>query len=168
MGNYEAWSGDGRYGMRMPFKILQKMAHLCKKVKNVETGGILVGYYNRRHNCAIVTESSAPPEDSESGKSFFYRGIKGLQQWLARLWQFRRRRYYLGEWHFHPNSNPTPSNVDIQQIKSNAENRRYACPEPIMFIIGGGLDADWAYKSFVYIRDKGLIELFRGWENDDT
>ena len=165
MGNYEAWSKDSKYGLRVPFRILKKMQHLCKKVNNVEVGGILVGYYNRRHDCAIVTGYSGPPKDSECGKSFFYRGVHGLQLWLIRLWNLRRQRYYLGEWHFHPFSNPAPSSTDTEQMKTHAENKSYSCPEPIMFIIGGDPNTNCTYRAFVYVKEKGTIELFRRWED---
>ena len=164
-GNYEAWSKDSKYGLRVPFEILKKMQHLCKKAHDVEVGGILIGYYNRCHDCAIVTDCSGPPRDSECGKSFFYRGIQGLQNWLIRLWNLRQRRYYLGEWHFHPNANPTPSSVDIDQMKSNSEKESYSCPEPVSLILGGDPNKDCACRSFVYVKEKGIIELHEQWEN---
>ena len=108
-GNYEAWSRDGKYGLRIPFEVLQKMLSFCQKVGNLETGGILVGYYNRCHDCAIVIDCSKPPQDSKLERYNFYRGIKGLQKWLNKLWNLGRRRYYLGEWHFHPFTDPKPS-----------------------------------------------------------
>lgn len=168
MGNYEAWSKDGKYGLRVPSRIMKKMQHLCKKANNVEVGGILVGYYNRRHDCAIVTNCSGPPRDSECGKSFFYRGIQDLQHWLIRSWNLRQRRYYLGEWHFHPSANPTPSSVDMKQMKSNAESKSYRCPEPVLFVIGGNPDKNYACVSFVYIKERGMIELYKQWENRRT
>ncbi|RHK69967.1 hypothetical protein DW047_24685, partial [Phocaeicola vulgatus] len=29
-----------------------------------------------------------------------------------------RSRYYLGEWHTHPEDNPQPSNIDVASIKN--------------------------------------------------
>ncbi|MBW7992073.1 MAG: hypothetical protein FVQ84_18950 [Planctomycetes bacterium] len=164
-GNYEAWSEDSKYGLRIPSQVLQKMLNLLLENKGTETGGIMVGYYNRRYDCAIVTDFSGPPSDSKRSKNFFHRGINGLQHWINKLWQLQHRRYYLGEWHFHPFSNPSPSSIDIKQLKANAEEKSYSCPEPILFIIGGDPNTKCDYKAFVYLKGKGTIELFRGLEN---
>ena len=163
--NYEAWSEDAKYGLRIPSQILQKMLNFCQEAKDIETGGIMVGYYSHKHDCAIVIDCSGPPKDSKRGKNFFNRGIHGLQKWIDKLWRLGQRRYYLGEWHFHPFAAPEPSIVDISQIKENAENNLYRCPEPIMFILGGSPDEDWTCRSFVYARKAGLIELKKRLEN---
>jgi len=165
MGNYEAWSENKKYGLRIPEKMVQKILQFCKNAGDIETGGILVGYYNRRHDCAIVTDCSAPPKDSQHGKHRFYRGIRGLQKWLVKLWHLGQKQYYLGEWHFHPLTVPNPSSIDINQLKSNAESKTYHCPEPIIFIIGGDPDGKWSCKSLTYIKDKGIVEMFKQWES---
>ncbi len=159
MDNYEAWSEDRTYGLRLPLGLLQKILTLCKNAGDIETGGILVGYYNRSHDCAIVTDCSASPEDSQQGKYSFFRGIKGLQTWLNKLWHLGHRQYYLGEWHFHPSASPNPSDIDITQLKHNAENNSYNCPEPVILIVGGVQDAEYSCTSLVYLKGKGMIAL---------
>ena len=77
MDNYEAWSEDKKYGLRISEKIVKKILGFCVKAGNKETGGILVGYYNQHHDCAIVTDCSSPPIDSQHEKDRFYRGIRG-------------------------------------------------------------------------------------------
>jgi integrative and conjugative element protein (TIGR02256 family) len=157
--NYEAWSEDTKYGLRIPSQILQKMLNFCREAKDIETGGIMVGYYSHKHDCAIVIDCSGPPQDSKRGKNYFHRGIHGLQKWIDKLWSIGQRRYYLGEWHFHPFAAPEPSSVDVSQTRENAENNLYQCPEPVMFILGGSPEKDWMCESFVYVRNKGLIKL---------
>lgn len=164
--NYEAWSPCHRYGLRISAQVLQKTLTFCKNNCEFETGGIMVGYYNRRHDCAIVTDCSGPPRDSTCRRTYFRRGIEGLQRWINRLWYLKERRYYLGEWHFHQFAKPNPSSTDICQIISNAENRSYKSPEVIMFIIGGDPKTKWSCRSFVYSRQVGLIELVKGWEHN--
>lgn len=166
MGNYEAWTEDNRFGLRIPSKVVGRVLSLCTLAQNIETGGILVGYYNRPHDCAIVTDCSGAPKDSRGGQNFFYRGVHGLQRWLASLWNLGQRRYYLGEWHFHPFAKPDPSNTDLTQMRINAEDKSYHCPEILMFIIGGDPKAKWTCRSFVYSRRDGLIELVKGWEGN--
>ena len=76
------------------------------------------------------------------------------------MWRLEQRRYYLGEWHFHPFSNPSPSSTDEKQMKIISEDKSYSCPEPIFFIIGGDPNTNCDYKAFVYVKSKGIIELF--------
>lgn len=166
MGNYEAWSKDGSYGIRIPSRVLQQILSLSQRAGDVETGGILVGYYTRKHDCAIVTMSSSAPPDSRSGKCSFYRGVQGLQKWLTTLWNLGRRRYYLGEWHFHPAGHPRPSGTDIAQTRRNAEDKSYNCPEPIMLIVGGDPSDGWEIGCFVYVNGRGMLELTRRWEDE--
>lgn len=125
-----------------------------------------MGYYNRKHNCAIVIECCKPTSDSKFGKSDFYRGIMGLQKWLLQLWNARRRRYYLGEWHYHPHNKPCPSKSDIDQMSRIAADKKYNCPQPIMFIVGGNPKREIEFRGFVYVKNEGLVELARGWEKD--
>ena len=166
MGNYEAWTKDGRYGLRIPSKIIHKMLDSCRKSNDIETGGILVGYYNRSHDCAIVTDCSDAPKDSHRGKHFFYRGVYGLQRWLSSLWNLGQRRYYLGEWHFHPFAKPDPSCIDLEQMRENAENKSYNCPEPIMVLVGGDPSTDCSLCSFVCGKGFQVFELFTSWEKE--
>jgi len=164
MGNYEAWTEDSRYGLRIPSKVIHKMLNMCCDSRENETGGIIVGYYNQPHDCSIVTDCSGAPIDSHYGKQFFYRGVHGLKQWLSTLWNLGQRRYYLGEWHFHPFANPDPSCIDLMQMRKNAESKSYNCPEPIMVIIGGDPRTDYSLRAFVCGEDRHVSELFRGWK----
>lgn len=164
MKNFEAWSDDGKYGVRIVGTEFAAMQRLCREADTVETGGILVGYYNRNQDCAIVTRCCKPPSDSKCAKHKFYRGVMGLRELLLRLWNARRRRYYLGEWHYHHYGAPNPSGDDTVQMRRNSENAKCQCPEPILVIIGGDPNGDTKCRAFVYEKKKGLVELIKGWE----
>lgn len=164
MDNFEAWSAEGKYGVRISAKILEKMEVISRSAQREETGGILVGYYNRKHDCAIVTDCSDKPEDSRTGKNYFLRGVKGLQEWLEKLWRLGTRKYYLGEWHYHPFGSCEPSGVDVKQLKENAEDEKGKCPEPVMVIVGGDPTGSLECEGFVYVRGKGLVRVVRQWE----
>lgn len=45
-------------------------------------------------------------------------------------------RTYIGEWHTHPESDPTPSRVDIQSVENNYLTARHAAPFLFMIIVG--------------------------------
>lgn len=91
-----------------------------------------MGSYNDSLNCAVVSDASERPPDSKSGRTWLMRGTAGLQDWLNRLWNKSERRYYLGEWHFHPGGDSEPSRMDIKQMGKIARSSFYKCPEPIL------------------------------------
>lgn len=115
-----------------------KLIQIAKEGVLEETGGVLIGYYNSSRKKAIITDISSAPADSKSGQTWFVRGILGLNQMLAIKWQ--EGEYYLGEWHIHPKSSPTPSLTDIRQMKSIAKDNKYHCREPILLIVGENLE----------------------------
>lgn len=88
------------------------------------------------------------------------RGIKGLARWLHKLWH-RRAEYYLGEWHFHPNAMPVPSDVDTESMLGIAKSEGYKCPEPVLFLVGGGSAKGWQFHVEVVTRDGRRVELRR-------
>ena len=153
----EFWSEDLRYGLALGRSTLDDVFRMCREVGDLETGGILVGHYNRQHDCALVTRASAPPVDSSRGHAWFKRGLHGLKSWLHSLWS--QGNYYLGEWHYHPGAAPTPSVRDRSQMFSIARSPSYQCPEPVGLIVGGIPD-DWLVGAFVFT-DDGMVELRR-------
>jgi integrative and conjugative element protein (TIGR02256 family) len=156
---------DGRFGLRLRTRDLRAILGHCKVAGSNETGGILAGRYSSNLDCAVVHHASAPPNDSRAGRTWFNRGIRGLQSWLDGLW--RSRRYYLGEWHYHPGAAPDPSRTDEEQMASIAGSVDYKCPEPILLIIGGDPNGAWAARAFVYVGSR-LIELVEATSQDGS
>jgi integrative and conjugative element protein (TIGR02256 family) len=153
-------SADRQFGLRISAKEIDRMVSLCRKAKRAETGGVIVGQYNEQHDWAIVTEVTGPPEDSRSGSTWFLRGVRGLQQLIERLWQ-RDRSFYLGEWHYHPYSSPDPSSTDTSQMRKIADSASYACPEPILLILGGDPSKELQIRAFVFCCGSDYVELSR-------
>src|SRR6266567_2725653 len=89
------------------------LAH-CIKARQLETGGILIGHYTPLGDQAVITGVIGPPRDSIATPSVFIRGLHGVQKLINGAW--RRRDYYLGEWHFHPFALPIPGGQDRRQI----------------------------------------------------
>jgi integrative and conjugative element protein (TIGR02256 family) len=166
-GDVEFSSGNGRFGLRLPHELVERMRLLCAKAGRRETGGILVGYYTEDLRTAVVTEVTAAPADSTAGFTRFYRGVRGLHAYLLRLWT-RRRHYYLGEWHFHPFAAPIPSGTDRLQMREIAGTPSYHCPEPILVILGGNPKGDWHLSAHVFVRDGESSELVRPQVDDPS
>lgn len=153
----EFWSKDDDFGLRLSANCLNQMIKYCAKSYPRETGGILIGSYNKSRDCAIVGSITGPPKDSKQGRVWFKRGIHGLQKRLEKHW--KNNKFYLGEWHFHPDGEPFPSETDKNQLKKIAESGN-SCYEPILIIIGGHPQNVPKLKVFVFPRNSVWQELF--------
>ncbi len=149
MESLEWLSEDGTFAAKASDKAIEFIRHQCVAAGHQETGGILVGYYTPKRECAIITKASEAPADSRSGRLRFYRGVVGLRDWLARLWRGEKREYYLGEWHFHPAKSPDMSSLDTAQMKDIAQNGSYRCPEPLLLIASGHPSSSFVVSLFV-------------------
>lgn len=152
-------SPDGRYNIVLMQRAWENIVHFYEKTLHRETGGILIGYYTDDLTTAIVTEITHPSLDSGSGYTWFYRGIVGLKQLLIHRWKEPERRYYLGEWHYHPAKYVEPSIDDINQMAKISRDKNYSCREPIMLIIGYGYNTNRQVRAFIFPRGKPMVEL---------
>ncbi|MDP9479243.1 MAG: Mov34/MPN/PAD-1 family protein [Actinomycetota bacterium] len=155
MDAFEFRSEDGAFGASISPKTLTELLESCRDFAPAETGGILVGRYNDALNCAVVTDASERPPDSRSGRTWLLRGTAGLQGWLDRLWSSSKRRYYLGEWHFHPGGAPEPSPTDIEQMGKIARSPSYKCPEPVLLLVGGAAEERSDVRVYVFLSKGG-------------
>jgi len=158
MTELEFWSTDKRFGLKVPRMEVKEALRLCERSVPNETGGILLGRYSAAHDCAVVMAVTGAPADSHSGRTWFIRGVRGLQRTVDHLWG-RQRGYYLGEWHFHPGGAPKPSPTDVQQMREIAGSEQYHCPEPVLLIIGGEPKGKWSAGAYVFPRASPYIEL---------
>lgn len=156
------YSKDRQFQLQLPESAIKEMLRICCGASEVETGGILVGMYSGDHNRAIVDRITGPPSDSQHLLTRFFRGITGLQELLNSLWAIKNKRFYLGEWHYHPMPFPAPSSDDFNQMKEIATSKQYACPEPILIIVSGSLTDDWQLSVTVHLGNGTIIELERG------
>lgn len=143
-------SDDGRFKVILPGEVEHKIRGLCAIARGRETGGILVGKYTPNRATAILTAATPPPRDSKAGRTWFHRGVAGLQRFLAKLWSKPSREYYIGEWHHHPADIVAPSTDDVRQMKRISEDENYHCPEPVLIIVGDGRDERWNARVFIF------------------
>lgn len=125
---------DGQFNVILPINEYDTILKYCAESKPYETGGILIGKYSDDCTTAIINEATSPPNDSKHRLSTFFRGTKSLMNKLDSAWQ--NGYYYLGEWHYHPNSSSEPSLTDRKQMVTLSTNKKLNCPEPILLIIG--------------------------------
>lgn len=142
-------SPDGQFGLALEQRLIQQLIDWCSDSGDQETGGILIGRYSEVFDVATVTMVTGPPPDSRRGRAFFERGTRGLQRLLGHVWR-RNRGFYLGEWHFHPSGDGTPSHTDQQAMSAIACSASFSCPEPLLIIVSMRPDAGPSVRAFVY------------------
>ena len=150
-------SFDNRYSVAIGKTQIQKILSLCCAINRSETGGILIGHYSSKHDCAHIKTIVGPAQDSIHKRTSFLRGVSGLQTKIDLFWN-RYRHYYLGEWHFHPFASSKASAQDIQQMTSIALSSDYNCPEPILLIVGGDPSASFTISAYAFPKGQ-LVEL---------
>jgi integrative and conjugative element protein (TIGR02256 family) len=137
--------------------LMNEIHRLCETSLPNETGGILLGSYTENSTCASVSKLLKAPSDSMSGPTWFFRGTKGVKSKLDKLWK-QKKQYYLGEWHYHPNSSSNISSQDINQMNTISNDKAYKCPEPILLIIGGS-PFSWECSTYVFLKGKDFLQL---------
>lgn len=152
-------SRDGRMHLRLDAHHVERLLSHCKTAGQEETGGVLLGRYNKRHDTALVLDVLGPPKDSTRSRTRFQRGTEGVQRILERIWT-ARKEHYLGEWHFHPFAAPMPSRIDYEQMVEIATAPSWKCPEPVLLVIGGDPCGAWRPYGLVTTRRKEHIPLF--------
>lgn len=144
-------SADRVFEVRLGGAALESMLELCRRAKRLETGGVLIGRYSSDHRVAHVDVATGPGSDAQAGGTWLVRGVRGLQKLLDAFWS-QEQGYYIGEWHFHPGSAPTPSRRDVSQMRSIATSVCYHCPEPLLIIIGGDPNGAYSVHAEVHTR----------------
>lgn len=100
-----------------------------------ETGGILAGVLDSGSTITITDVTTPQPKDICQRFRFRRSGV-GHQTIMDQLWEESGyRKMYLGEWHTHRESIPSPSRVDISGWKSIAKKRQNS-PWMLFLILG--------------------------------
>lgn len=100
-----------------------------------EIGGFLVGYYAEDDKHLHITDTIVPTSFKAS-KYSFERDSKGVEKKLDKYYKETPRKFYVGEWHTHPDNYPIPSTTDISAINTIINNPNTRIANPVLLIIG--------------------------------
>lgn len=92
-------------------------------INKKESGGILLGQVVDSN--IYVMKASIPNSFDRAGRYKFHRNKKAAQVIID--YEFvnsNKKTIYLGEWHTHPENNPSPSGIDIKMLKQQFKNNR--------------------------------------------
>lgn len=106
-------------------------------IKDREAGGILIGRKMLDSNNYIIDICTEPQKYDKRERYSFLRSKKIHQEILDELWEESgATKSYLGEWHTHPENDPTPSSKDLIEWKKLLFNQTKEV-EFLFFIIVG-------------------------------
>ena len=162
MDKYELkWqSSCGQYTIFISEACLLKMKEMAESHYPNEVGTSLVGCYSDDGFEASVFDLAPLSPDSKGWRTSFHRGTVGLHKFFTKLHQtFSGKRYYVGEWHSHPDGSPIPSGVDDRNQLAIAKDPKTKCPECILFIVAGTVSNFNEIGVFVYSRKIGKVKL---------
>lgn len=151
-------ASDTPVSTRIASAVFESMVVLCHISKAKETGGVLVGKYDKAGIVVEVLEALSPPDDSQRTASTFFRGISGLSEKLTHRWK-KSGTHYIGEWHYHPTGDGQPSNQDITQMIEFAKAEDMQSPFPIMVIVFPSDRNQYEIRVFLFTREGQSLEL---------
>jgi integrative and conjugative element protein (TIGR02256 family) len=108
--------------------------------KDVETGGILLGYRTTdgKH---IVLRITGPGPKAVRTATWFEKDTQYCQEQIERIFaELGDRGLYLGEWHYHTTGGNLPSGTDIKSLTEIAAQDNYRVDKPVMIILSANLE----------------------------
>ena len=114
-------------------QVLERLAAFKQLEKSApEAGGILMGY--RRGPHTHVTEATVPTTRDVQRRFGFFRHATHHQRVALRRWKESGETLdYVGEWHTHPEDDPSPSSIDLKHWRDIAQ----VSSRPMVFLIVG-------------------------------
>lgn len=104
----------------------------------LETGGILVGAWDRSLRKGWIVAHQDPPPDSEHSHTGFVRGSVGVYRSLAAIEQATAANLgYVGEWHTHPPGHTSLASSDDALLMRWIGNEVQYNDVPALMMIGG-------------------------------
>ena len=132
--------------------LLEELTEIGRAHYPNEFGGFLMGYYSNDKKVLTITDTILPNK-YKATPSLFERDTKGVKQHFKEFYKGNPKKYYVGEWHTHPNNRAIPSTTDIEAIHSIRNNKGVAILNPVLLIIGYN-NTDVEIRFYVLIKDK--------------
>ena len=102
-----------------------------------EAGGVLLGRFIRASRDIVVDVATEPGLGDKAHRLSFRRTQKRTQLLINQAWQDSSgTRNYLGEWHTHPEDDPSPSTVDLLNWRRIAGSAIYE-QDSLLFVVVG-------------------------------
>jgi [CysO sulfur-carrier protein]-S-L-cysteine hydrolase len=115
--------------------LINKLIDIGKKYYPKEFGGFLIGNYTDDFKQLDITDTLLPRK-YKATKYLFQRDAVGIDGLLKSFYDEIPKKYYVGEWHTHPDNLPIPSSTDINAINTIINHKDVTIENPVFLIIG--------------------------------
>lgn len=134
----------------IPHSQHQHLLEEADRIRLLETGGILLGYWSETQTDAVVTNVVGPGPKAIHRRCSFSPDLQFHIDETARIYTESGRRFgYLGDWHTHPGMPAYLSRQDKGTLRRIARDRKARATQPVMLILGGG--SPWEPRAWVGI-----------------
>lgn len=147
-----------KYNLLIRSEQIHEIYQYCRVANSNETGGMVIGLYDKSYSVAMTKGVLGPTLDSQAGSTWFYRGVVGLKSLFNNLWK-KESLHLIGEWHFHPGGPSYFSSTDVEQILELANNDKYKCLNPILLIVGEIEKEKYELGVYVLNQERKLLPL---------
>lgn len=111
--------------------------HAQRDQRAPEAGGILLGRWMTRSQDVLIDSITLPTRKDRRSRFSFFRAKAPAQLAVIRAWKLSGgEENYLGEWHTHPEDDPSPSMLDTTEWRRMVKTVSYE-QESLFFIIVG-------------------------------
>jgi len=157
---------ENNLSVYMPDRVWQKITKLCNKHFPEECGGILIGNYDEALKTARINDTFIS-KGNKSSRYALIREAAEANKILRLMWMLSfKKKYFVGEWHSHPNGNSIPSSVDDESLFKIAQTQNCECSRPILIITNGNNDSGWKVDNvWLYTREGNRLELVAEHDN---
>lgn len=98
-----------------------------------EFGGFLIGHYSDDFKTLFIQDYLSP-QKYNGFSCLFERSTDGIENMLNHLFQ-KKRLYYIGEWHTHPNGSTMYSQTDLSAMTQIADSETVRIKNPVLLIL---------------------------------
>ena len=120
-----------------------------------EFGGFLIGYYSDDDKKLMITDIILPAKYEGLPYSFL-RSSEGIEKTLMELYNQEPKKYYVGEWHTHPNGTTMYSQTDLNAMISIEKCSTVKIHNPILLILSINKDELSGFGFYLYENKKLL------------
>lgn len=122
----------------------------------LETGGILLGHHQSNHIRTTVAGDPGPHARREPTR--FLRDLDHARKLAASAWEIDQSQW-IGEWHTHPDSDPSPSPLDLESYARHVADPDLQFTHFLSLIIGT-IDGQTAAALWVVTGDAATLTRF--------
>lgn len=132
--------------------IISRIAEKGESFFPNEIGGFLIGYYSSDLKTLQITDILLPKK-YKNNSYLFERSIDGVVNVFKKIF-YKKKHYYVGEWHTHPNGSTMYSTTDLNAMIKIEKDDNVVIENPILLILSIDKDKRYEFSFYLYANEK--------------